>query len=112
MNGRSSKALAGAIAVAISLSAAAAAPAAPPTVTIAGDGISNYSFAPKTVKIGKNRAVKWSWESNAPHNVTFRKLGKASKTGASGTFRHRFKKKGTYRYVCTIHGFRGKVVVR
>jgi plastocyanin len=62
------------------------------------------------VKRGKR--VRWTWNSNAPHNVRFRKLHKQSKTVRRGTYRLRFAKRGTYRYVCTVHGFTGKVVVK
>ena len=54
----------------------------------------------------------WAWDGADPHNVTFRKLGRASTTTAGGTYRHRFKRRGTYRYLCTVHGFKGEVVVR
>ncbi len=81
-------------------------------VTIAGSTLSSYHFAPKTVTIGKGQKVHWSWSSNAPHNVTFKKLGKHSKTGASETYSLKFKKPGTYHYLCTIHDFKGTVVVK
>jgi plastocyanin len=44
--------------------------------------------------------------------VTFRTLHKHSKTRISGTYRLRFTKRGTYRYLCTIHDFTGKIVVK
>lgn len=85
---------------------AAAAP-----VTITGTSLSGYTFAParRTVKAGAR--VTWSWQSDAPHNVTFND-GKASATANPGSFKRRFKAPGTYKYLCTIHGFRGKIVVR
>ena len=86
--------------------------AATPLVRINGDSITNYKFTPPTVEIERRHAVRWEWDSNAAHNVSFRKLDKQSKTGASEHFRLKFKKKGTYRYLCTLHGFRGKVVVK
>jgi plastocyanin len=84
---------------------------ASPTVGITGDSSSTYAFAPKTVGVGKGAKVHWSWDSNAPHNVTFKKLGAASSTTASGSFKLKFKQAGAYKYVCTIHDFKGKVVV-
>jgi plastocyanin len=86
--------------------------AAGPSVSITGDAIDNYAFAPSTVNVDKGAKVNWSWDSNAPHNVTFKKLGKASETGASETFHLKFKKAGTYKYMCTVHGFKGKVIVK
>ena len=94
------------------LAGAAAAPGAKtPTVTIKGDAIGNYKFSPRKVEIKPRKTVDWQWDSNAAHNVTFTKPAKASKTAAKGSFSLKFKKKGTYHYICTIHGFGGKVVV-
>jgi plastocyanin len=82
------------------------------TVVIKGASATTYRFSPKTLKAKHGTRVKWSWKSNAPHNVTFTKLHKHSKTRAHGTYALRFAKAGTYRYKCTIHGFTGKVVVK
>ena len=81
-------------------------------VTIAGSTDRSYHFMPKIVTIGKGQKVHWSWNSNAPHNVTFQKLGKHSKTGASESYSLKFNKPGTYHYLCTIHDFKGKVIVK
>lgn len=78
-------------------------------VTIIGS--STYAFAPPKVKIKAGKTVNWSWASTAQHNVTFT-AGKHSATGQSGSFSRRFRAPGTYKYMCTVHGFRGKVVVR
>jgi plastocyanin len=82
------------------------------TVTITGTTTSDYAFMPRTARIKKGKKVKWAWSSNAPHNVTFKTLSKHSQTGDTGSFSARFKKPGTYRYFCSVHGFTGKVVVR
>jgi plastocyanin len=86
--------------------------AARTTVTIKST-LYSYKFSPKTVTIAKGKAVHWSWNSDAPHNVTFTKLGgKHSKTKRKiDDFKVTFKNKGTFRYTCTVHGFGGKVVV-
>ena len=75
-------------------------------------GSFSYSFSPSTVTVKRGNAVNWSWRSNAPHNVTFRSLRKHSKTRQTGHYRLTFSKRGTYRYLCTIHGFTGKVIVK
>jgi len=68
-------------------------------------------FKAKSVTIRKGSSVKWTWVGNNPHNVTFK--GFASKTFAKGSFTHKFRKTGTFRYRCTIHsGMTGKVVVK
>lgn len=110
---RKQKVLVLATAVALCLSAlfAAASTANGPTVGITGTSFTNYSFHPKTVTVNKGSTVHWSWNSNAPHNVTFKKLGKHSATAAKGTYKLKFKHAGTYKYLCTIHDFRGKVIV-
>jgi plastocyanin len=103
--------LAATLAIATGALFAAPSTASGPHVGITGSSPSNYSFKPKTVSIDKGTTVHWSWSSNAPHNVTFNRSGNHSATGANVTYKHRFKHAGTFRYHCTIHGFKGKVVV-
>ncbi len=91
---------------------APAAEARPAMVYVNGDSSANYKFTPPTVKIRRKQTVRWEWDSNGAHNVTFRKPRKQSKTGASEHFRLKFKKRGTFKYRCTIHDFHGKVVVK
>ena len=79
------------------------------TVTLKGK-----KFHPATVTIKKGGKVKWVWKDGAvPHNVT--STGhkfKSSTLKTSGTFTVTFKKKGTFKYTCTIHpGMKGKVIV-
>jgi plastocyanin len=74
-------------------------------------------FSPKTIQVGVGGKVTWVWKGSNSHNVTFRKVprggGKrSSTTKSSGRFARTFKKRGTYRYVCTIHqsiGMKGTV---
>jgi len=80
-------------------------------VTIKGSG-GSYRFSPSSSHIKKGSTVHWSWSSDAPHNVTFSKPNKHSKTGRKGSYSLSFSKAGTYSYHCTIHGFTGKVVVK
>lgn len=81
------------------------------SVGITGTSTSDYSFQPRTFKVKAGTRVTWAWQSNAPHNVTFTKLGKQSQTGQTGSFKLRFKNAGTFRYFCSVHGFTGKIVV-
>ena len=74
-------------------------------------------FSPKRTTISKNTLVTWRWRGENPHNVKSRgkKRFKSSATKTGGTHRYRFKKAGTYRYVCTIHeddGMTGTIIVR
>jgi plastocyanin len=85
---------------------AAPALAANKTVKVVDD-----AFKAKTVTIHKGNTVTWKWAGHNPHNVKFKTF--TSKVQVKGTFRHRFTKRGTYHYVCSIHsGMRGTVVVR
>ena len=101
-----------AVAAVVAAPASASDVAKTPQVGITGSSISDYAFAPNKVSVKKGGKVKWSWSSNAPHNVTFSKLGQASDDMSSGSYSLKFKKAGTYKYECTIHGFKGKVVVK
>jgi len=95
---------------ATAIAAAAAAPAA-------GSGKSvkvvDYKFVAKTIHISRGTTVTWKFLGSDPHNVTF--SGFHSKTMSSGSFKHKFRKAGTYKYHCTIHGksfgMHGTVVV-
>ena len=75
-------------------------------------------FTPKKATVRKNTLVTWRWASGSgPHDVLSRgtKRFKSSTLKSSGTHRVRFKKAGTYRYVCTPHearGMIGQIVVR
>ena len=99
------------VAVALGVYSVASSLASGPTVHIAGTSSATYHFKPKALTVNKGATVHWKWSSNAPHNVTF-SAKKHSGTGSSGTYKRTFKKAGTYRYVCTIHGFHGKIVVK
>lgn len=91
---------------AVVLCAAAPALAANKTVKVADD-----VFKASTVTINKGNTVTWKWVGSNPHNVKGK--GFASKVQVNGTFKKRFKSRGTFRYVCTIHsGMTGKVVVK
>ena len=102
-----------AIAAAMLATAAAAAlfatasPASGDRVTVKGATIATYHYAPRTLQVEKGDTVHWHWSSNAPHNVTFKKISAHSPTGAAETFSHKFKKLDTYKYFCSVHGFTG-----
>jgi plastocyanin len=90
---------------ALALGAAAPAIGAGKTVQVKDD-----FFSPKTVNVSKGSKVTWTWKGDNPHDVKFKSFGSPTKT--SGTYSHKFKKKGTFKYVCRIHsGMTGKVVV-
>ena len=82
------------------------------TVVIKGTSGDGYRFSPRRLRTRRGKRITWTWNSNAPHNVVFRRPRKRSKTADQGEFKLRFRKRGTYRYLCTVHDFGGKIVVR
>jgi plastocyanin len=77
-------------------------------------------FRPKRATIASGDRVRWVWRGVADHNVRFRKVPRGasrrpgSKTVDRGTFSRKFRKRGRYSYVCTIHedlGMTGSVKV-
>lgn len=60
----------------------------------------DYEFKSSRVKIRAGGKVTWRFKQGR-HNVTGK--GWKSSTKKSGTYRHKFKRQGTYDYVCTLH---------
>jgi plastocyanin len=65
-------------------------------------------FKPKRKAIAKNTKVRFKWIGNNPHNVT--KVRGPGRNFASETtsepgvnFRKRFRKRGRYKLICTVH---------
>lgn len=89
------------------------------TVDAASSGkqisLHNIAFNPSTLKIKAGTSVTWTWKDPyVTHNI--HSIGKPAFKGASdrqsGTYTFVFKKKGTYRYQCTLHpGMKAKIVV-
>ena len=77
----------------------------------------NY-FEPRSVEVVEGRHLGWKWKGENRHNIRFTKVPKgASRKGAStrieGYWKRKFRKPGTYRYVCKHWaGMRGTVTVR
>jgi plastocyanin len=71
---------------------------------------SNY-FTPNKITVSRGTKVTWVVRQGA-HNVVGR--GFSSSIMSTGrTYSKKFKRGGTYRYVCTLHpGMGGKVTVR
>jgi plastocyanin len=74
-------------------------------------------FEPRYLEIHKGERVVWVWKGDNSHNIVFTKVPKqASKKGASsrrdGRWSRKFKRRGLYKYVCTLHsGQRGSIEV-
>ena len=80
--------------------------------------VKDNRFSPRSVSVSRGGKVTWVWRGDNSHNVTFRKVPRGggkrgAETKSSGRFTRSFKKRGTYRYVCTIHeGMKGSVTAR
>ena len=78
--------------------------------------LKDIDFTPSTVQIRRGSRVRWVWKDpRVSHDVTSRGRNRfrSSQTKLTGTHAVRFRRKGTYRYTCTIHpSMVGKVVVR
>jgi plastocyanin len=101
-------AFAAAVAVAIPVGALGSASASS-THTVR---LHEIEFHPATLRIHRGDKVKWVWQDQVEHNVTFR--GFHSRTQVTGAYTVRFTKAGTYNYHCTIHfeqGMKGKIIV-
>ena len=68
-----------------------------------------------TVRIKPGDTVTWRWRSRQSHSVGVRSGPErfATRTRNSGTFTHRFRRTGTYRFECSLHapGMKMMVVV-
>jgi plastocyanin len=79
--------------------------------------VNDNFFEPRLVSIDPDEKVVWVWRGENEHNVTFTKVPRgAGKHGAEtrrvGRFRRTFRKRGLYKYQCTIHaGMKGVVDV-
>ena len=62
-------------------------------------------FDPKSITVKKGTKVVWTWRGSERHNLAVAKGPSSFRAGTrrKGTFKHTFKKKGTYSIVCTIH---------
>lgn len=79
--------------------------------------IQDIEFTPAVVHVRKGRAVEWRWEDEVvSHTVSSRGKRRFRNSGArqhDATYRFRFRRKGTYRYVCEIHpNMKGRVEVK
>jgi plastocyanin len=84
----------------VALALPASAYAATRTVDVKDD-----FFSKKSLTITKGATVRWVWKGKAPHNVTVAKgpVKFHSPVKTSGGYKHVFKKRGTYKLLCTIH---------
>ena len=77
--------------------------------------VGDVFFKKPKITIQSGDTVKWRWVGELPHDVTVTKGPRKfhSKTKKSGTYSKTIRKRGTYRYICTVHpdSMKGRVVV-
>jgi plastocyanin len=92
----------------------ALAPAAPADAATVVKATGNLTFKPKTLNVNKGTKVVWKNTCSCTHTVTAtsNNWSKNTTLQSGDTTSFTFKRKGTYKYHCTIHaGMSGKVVV-
>ena len=76
--------------------------------------VGDIFFRSSRVTVQRGDAVRWVWVGRLPHNVTVTRgpVEFRSRTKRDGAYRKRLGRRGTYRYICTLHpGMKGTVVV-
>jgi plastocyanin len=77
--------------------------------------VGDVFFKKSKITIQSGDTVKWRWVGALPHDVTVTKGPRKfhSKTKMTGTYSKKLRKRGTYRYICTVHpqDMKGKIVV-
>jgi plastocyanin len=72
-------------------------------------------FNPSSVNVKVGDTVTWTNDDSVGHDVTSDtfKSGAAGGIGNGQTFKHKFAKAGTFKYVCTVHpGMTGTIVAK
>ena len=74
----------------------------------------NFDFSPKTLSVSAGTKVVWT-ATKGSHTVTFNDgFDETISADGTATTSRKFRKAGTYKYVCRFHknkGMKGKVVV-
>lgn len=77
--------------------------------------VGDLFFKKSKVTIQSRDTVKWTWVGDAPHDVTVTRGPRKfhSETQTSGSYSKKIRKRGTYRYICSVHPveMKGKIVV-
>lgn len=78
--------------------------------------VGDLFFKRSKITIQSGDTVKWRWVGALPHNVTVTKGPRKfhSPTQTSGSYKKKLRKRGTYRYICTVHpnDMKGKIIVK
>lgn len=75
--------------------------------------IDDFAYRPRTLRIKRGTKVIFANRDRAPHTATRRGSFDTGRLRRGRAAAVRFKRRGTYTYICTIHPFmRGRIVVR
>ncbi|HEU0024309.1 MAG TPA: plastocyanin/azurin family copper-binding protein [Thermoleophilaceae bacterium] len=78
--------------------------------------VGDLFFRKAKITIQSGDTVRWTWVGELPHDVTVKKGPRKfhSKTKTSGTYRKTIRKRGSYRYICSVHpdDMKGRIVVK
>jgi plastocyanin len=99
------------VSFAVAAAASYAATTPPTKVTTLEDNF----FTKNKLTIKKNTTVLWKWrDTYEEHTVTDVKRKWGSKSKLTGSYRHKFAKKGTFTVYCKVHPveMRQKIVVK
>jgi plastocyanin len=66
----------------------------------------------KTVKIHRGSTVKWVWADGAPHNVKGPGFSSGAATTRPHSYKHTFRKSGTFKIICQVHPTTMKTIVK
>jgi plastocyanin len=78
-----------------------------------GVSIRDNRFAPRGLAVNRDAAVTWAWRGKHRHNVYFysgSQRPRACSTRRRGTCTRRFRHRGRYAYICTLHGSMAGVI--
>jgi plastocyanin len=89
----------------------------PPGATTAVDEVDvrGLGFHPANIVVRRGRKVRWHFFDEDLHNVTFANGPAAFSSAnrdAGGVFAHRFRRRGVYRLMCTLHPVEMAATVR
>jgi plastocyanin len=74
----------------------------------------DFRFDPARIEVESGQTVRWTNSGQTAHNVKGPGFGTTSVLDPGQSYAHTFTRRGTFRYLCTLHPaqMRGTVVVR
>lgn len=66
----------------------------------------------KTIKIHRGGTVKWVWADGVPHDVKGPGFSSGAPVNRPHSYKHVFRKAGTYKIICQVHPKTMKTIVK